>query len=155
MPFAQVEFTIGAHAYRMERLHPFKQYHLARRLATLSPAMVEALADPEFAQAIAARMLNLRDGTPIPEQEMSPASFVRFLLPFAREIGGMSDADSEYILLTALSAVKRQDGGGWAPLIGPNGALMYADLQLPEMMNIVWKVIESHLSGFFSDAAPS
>jgi hypothetical protein len=68
-------------------------------------------------------------------------------------------ADHDYVMSLCLATVKRAVGGdkGWAPLIGSNGQMMYQDISLSEMYQLIFYCLEANqLLHFFGEPpAPS
>lgn len=63
----------------------------------------------------------------------------------------MSDEDSEYVVKACLGVTQRKSGGTWAPMLAGD-RMMFNDLKLFEMMEIVEHVLEDHKADF--SAAP-
>lgn len=64
-------------------------------------------------------------------------------------------SDDELLALTqrSLVAVQVQQGqAGWADVMLPNGQLMYNTIELPDILQLIWKVAEVNLGGFFAAA---
>lgn len=59
----------------------------------------------------------------------------------------MSDEDSEYVLKSCLAVTQRKSDGVWANVLAGD-RLMYSDIRLTEMMEIVEHVLEDHKSDF-------
>lgn len=125
------EFSINGNTYRSIKMDALKQWHVFRRL---SPVIVQSLT-PELIKAI---QDTKNDGDPL-----------RLFEPFVQALGGMSDADTEYVIHTCLSVVQRQQGHAWAP-VSVNNSLMFQDLDLMTLGRIVFQVITDNLSNFFS-----
>ncbi|WP_298165115.1 phage tail assembly chaperone [Novosphingobium sp.] len=115
------EIEIGAHTYRLAKLDAMTQFHIIRRLGGVLAAM--------------------RDG--------AEGGDVFTVLMHA--IGEMSDADSEYIIAKCLNGcTRRQDGdAGWAAVFR-HGQIMFADISMPDMIQLVWATLQSNLSDFFT-----
>jgi hypothetical protein len=134
------EQIVNGSTYRIHKMDVLRQFHVARRLAPVLGGVIEALKagglDP-------ARMMS---GA---KPDVDPFAMVE---PIGKVLAQISDEDSEYIIGVCLSCVARAQAGGtgYAPVWVPKGGLMFADMQLPEMLQLVWKVLESNLAGFFS-----
>lgn len=122
------EFAIGGHSYRAGRMDAFKQLAVARRLGPFVKA---------FYHAIAAS----NGGNPIEAYQ-----------PILDAIGGMSDADAEFVLNACLATVSRQQpGGAWAPILPAPGQIMFEDITPSVMLDLTGRVLEAHRIGdFFS-----
>lgn len=118
-----MSFDINDHAYASTKLPVLTQLHLARRIA---PAL----------GAIAAA------------QEQGATTLEGFAGPIMNAVAGMPESDVNWIVVTCLSVVQRKVEGGYRPL-ARDGHIMDDTLPLPEVLQIVAKVIEENLGGFF------
>jgi hypothetical protein len=118
---SDTEFKIGANDYRAGRLSARQQFDVARRLSFVL-TMLGAEKTAEF--------------------KATPENFARIILVTA---GQVPQADMDAALTLCLSTVKRKIPGdiGWAPLTAPGGALMM-DIDMPELLEIVWRVVSAH-----------
>ena len=121
------EETVGNNKYLFEKLNLFLAGDIARiwsyALIMLSKAPVDLKAD-DFAR-----------------------SFPTFI-PFVPK------QENDYIMGVCLSSVKRSLGNdkGWAGLTDSTGKLMYQDLTLPELYQIIFYVLNTNeLLHFFGD----
>ena len=118
-----MEFEIGGHTYRANRMDARSQFHITRRLAPvfgeLAPAMKGGAMD-----AIA---------------------------PLANAIAKLSDADADYILFGLLRSVSRKQpqGLGWAP-VAVGDVIMFDDITMPQMIQIAWRALAYNLQDFFA-----
>lgn len=125
------EVKIGAHTYQLNRMDALKQFHVVRRLG---PAIIVCGISLEM----------LRGGMKVGQEDM-----LSVVAPAMEIISKMPEEDANYVLFGCLSAVRRQEGEKWAPLTTPDGTkLMYADLELPEMLQIVMAVLRENLGNF-------
>lgn len=125
------QFSVGGHKYSCGRLNAFDQYDVARRF---SPVLVwlgalkkeQEVRDPKaFAQAICAMSASL------------------------------PRADTDAVLNLCLSVVAREQATGFAPMRAESGALMFQDIELAELLEIVWHVLEANRIVDFFAASPS
>lgn len=121
------EFTVAGQNYKSAKMDAMKQFHVSRRLAPVLAGIAPLLKDLKGADPLAA------------------------LAPAAEAIGGISDADAEYILNACLDLCQRQQPGniGWAR-VRSSGGLMFEDIGMAEMLQIAWAVLSENLGGFFS-----
>jgi hypothetical protein len=142
-PFVN-ECSINGSTYRIQKMDVMRQFHVARRLAPVLSGVIDALKagglDP-------VKLAAMPDTTA--KMDIDPFAMVE---PLGKVLAHISDEDSEYIIGVCLSCVTRAQAGGtgYAPVWVAKGGLMFADMQLPEMLQLVWKVLESNLMGFFS-----
>jgi hypothetical protein len=95
------------------------------------------------------------EGEPRPAPKIDLATLADKIEPFLAALGNMTDENADYVIDTCLSVVERKVGGdrGWQK-IGTGGALMYDDIDLATMLQLVFRAGAENLSGFF-DAAMS
>lgn len=166
---------IRGRVYTVGALTPMKQFHVARRLAPLLQAFASSAegALDDLAQVGGVGLGALTpfepsqgssDSEAPPSEEASegaageeaaPGAFKQLLSyvgPVLERLAEMSDEDTEYVLTTCLSACLRQDRGGWAPVVSPQGQLMFSDMNALEMLQLAQEVIKHNLADFFPDA---
>lgn len=121
---------IGGNAYKIGKLDAFKQFHVVRRIGG-------PLVD------LGIEFLRVQDG--------KGEGWESILRSAVHDLGKLSDADADYVLLTCLSVVERQrpQDGGWSP-VAPSRVLMFQDIDMATMLQLVWAVLESNLESFFA-----
>lgn len=120
-----VEFKVGEHEYRSEKIDVFKQNNIVRRLTPFLTSFASVF-DKIKADPMAA------------------------LEPLGKAFASMSDQDMEYVLTTCLAACMRKQGDTWIRVYLPNGGLNCEDIDLLQMHMIVFNVLKDNLSGFFA-----
>lgn len=128
---AETEFSVAGNTYRAGALNARTQFHVLRRLGSV---------------AIALGAILVKDRSADPMLAMAP---------MVTAIGALPDADADYVITNCLSVVTRRQPGdtGWMQ-IQAGGALLFPDIDVGVMMQIVWKVLEANLASFFA-ALPS
>lgn len=116
------EFKVASHTYKAARLNARQQFDVARRL---SYVLVQL------------------GGEKKPDFKPTAENFARIFLVTS---GYVPQSDMDISLNMCLSAVSRNAGGdrGWVSISSSNGALMFDDIGMPEMLEIVWHVIAEH-----------
>lgn len=129
------EFVVGGQTYRWSRLDARKQFHVARRLAPILAGIAGAVGAAADAGAAAGHM------------DLSGVD----LNGVADAFASMPDDRADYVLDALLGAVQRQADGAaaWSNIRTPGGAMMFADIDFSQMLQIAWKVLEGNLGGFF------
>jgi len=128
------EIEVAGRRYQIGRLNALQQLHLTRRLG---PMLIVA--------GISIDML--RKGMKIDLDDM-----VAMAGPVMELLSKMPDAEVEKIVFTCLSVCKRLSGTAWAALTTPDGTqLMFADMDMPEMMRVVLEVIKDNLGNFLTE----
>jgi hypothetical protein len=120
------DFQVGEHTYRAGRLIARTQFHVVRRLGTV-------------VSAFGAVLPFLKGSAPIAVVE-----------PLLKAIGEMKEEDADYVLSKCLAVVQRVTPEGAFPIQAGNDRLTYEDISMPEMVQIVWHVLESNLKSFSS-----
>lgn len=155
-----MELTLAGKNYKTGRLDVFVQGNVARKLmpvvATLGVAARDVLtmAPPPVAVVNEAEPEASAAGA----VEMTEAAFGNLMAgmagPMAMVIAEMPDKHWNFILMSCLAVCERQvdaPGQGWGRVLSSNGRMQYDDIQLPEMMQLVFAVIRENLGNFFQD----
>lgn len=106
------------------RLDSFTQLHIARKLGPTLP-IVEGLVKQENSE--------------------KSKDLVTVLM-----LSHISDEDTEYIIKKCLGVVTRQQTTGpFAPVLSPQGMLMFDDMTMSDMLGLTIAIIEENLGDFF------
>jgi len=136
------EVKIEDQTYQVGRLPALKQFHIARRIAPLYAEL-----------AAAAQTIGSQEGRSEDQRDLD--FLVHMGLPFAEALSKLSDETSEYIIFTCLSAVTKQQGQSWAPVLARDGrSLMFQDISMPTMIRLAGEVIAENLADFFVSTLP-
>lgn len=129
------EFTVGGRRYTATKLSAFDQFHVARKFGPILLWLGNAEKEKDPKKSRSAE----------DEARDFAQSICAMSAPLSRE-------DAEMGVNLCLSVVKRDVGGdkGWAPL-RVDGQWMYNDIELPELLQIVWHVLSlNRLPDFFA-----
>lgn len=137
-----MEFEIKGVQYRTAKLSVFDQLKVSRKLL---PVLAGMLADFQGIKAAA-------EGGDV-YKAMETA-----LPKIADSLAGMSEEDTNAIIFPCLSVVSRQTGKGWSPVMA-QGTLMFDDIDLMSMLQMVGRVVGDSLGNFLpalpaSETAP-
>lgn len=133
------DFEVGGVKYKARTLSMFDQAFIVKRLM---PAL-KGITTPAIL-SLAPR----EDGG-----EPDRGVLLQALPAIADAIYNLSDDDVQTIIKIAAKGVERQNqGGAYSPLATPAGDILFQDLTLPQMLQIVGKVVELHLADFFPTA---
>lgn len=137
-----MEFEIKGVQYRTAKLSVFDQLKVSRKLL---PVLAGMLADFQSIKAAA-------EGGDV-YKAMEAA-----LPKIADSLAGMSEEDTNAIIFPCLSVVSRQNGKGWSPVMA-QGTLMFDDIDLMSMLQMVGRVVGDSLGNFLpalpaSETAP-
>lgn len=138
---AEVEaFEVGGISYKAGPIPAFDQVVISKRVlpairGSMTPAVVLAL-------------MSAKDESG--KVDLKRLDIMVVLPAMADAVYNLSDDDAMRVIKTTLKAVRRQNPGGmWTAVLTPQGDLMFQDLNMVQMLQIVWRVLEANLSEFF------
>lgn len=136
--------TVGGHRYQIGRLDAFQQFHLARSLYAVLIAM--GTLENAAAEASDKARAEAKPGEPVPP----PPGREESAKAMCSTMGGLDKREVDDAVAICLNKVAReQPGGAFAPVY-PNGVLMFSDIGLQALMELVYLVLkENELIGFF------
>src|ERR1700761_4011691 len=122
-------FQVGKESYKLSTLPALTQFHMLRKMSPViaksAPimSMIEALLRNEDPRVILERL------------DLAAPAF--------EALAAMPKDDCDAIIFTCLAHVYRVVGNGQVAMAN-GGMLQYSDLDLPEMMKLVWKGLEAN-----------
>ena len=136
------EIEIDGQYYRCGKMSTRVQWHVAKRLMPV----VQGLS-PLFAAAAMQTITNPETGEMV--SGLDAINVFEAVVALTNTLGGLSDADEDYIIDSCLACVAWRQGERWQPLRAPggvflNGAADAFDIQL----RLVWEVLRESLSSF-------
>lgn len=129
------EFEVSGQQYQAGKLSPMDQLNVTRRVLPLLAAIQ--------AEAGGDKLIRLD---------------MTILVPLSTMLSRIPDADIAYIMNNTLKVVKRRIAGGtgWAPVWSVQAQNpMFEDIGLPEMLTMVYHVLERAVIPFLSASPPS
>lgn len=132
-----MEFELKGQQYRTAKLNVFDQLKVSRKLLPILAGMMS-------------------DFQSIKDDALSGNAFKALdtaLPKIADALADMSEDDTNAIIFPCLSVVSRQHGKGWTPVF-TQGQLMFDDIDLIVMLQMVGRVVGESL-GNFLPAAPA
>jgi hypothetical protein len=132
MAFEVHEHVINDVRYQIGRMPVKDQFHVARKIAPV----VAGLGRGYAMAAISATNSSNDSG--------GDESLFEALTPVADIVSQMQDAEWDYVLNKCLSVVAKWNGQGWARVMS-NGNMMFDDMDLPTMVQLVMEVVQSNL----------
>jgi hypothetical protein len=130
-----VQHEVYGNTYLFGKLNAFQQFHVMRRLASVSSGLGEGISRLQ-AGGGAAKM-------------QETGAILSVIQPLISAIGNMSNEDSEYVLQTCLGVVQRRVGTSFSPIQSAPGDLMFPDIEMLTMVMLVWRTLEFNLGSFF------
>lgn len=125
-------FKIGEHEYQARPLNVFDQHHVARKLGSVLIFLGSMKAD----------------------STKTPENYARAMVAASSQI---ANEDVDYATAACLTVVSRKQaaGTGWAPVRAQSGQIMFEDINLMELMEIIWHVLDANGLIDFFYVAPS
>ena len=143
-----IEFPINGLKFRAGKLDVFKQLHVSRKVAPVLPKLMRVFLEFDKAAKTPAAVVD-PTGT-APADGLDLAALASAAEPLAKVLAEMPDADVEYVVNTCLSVVAINKANHWADVLAPSGILMFDEIDMPVMLQLVAKVIQDSLGPFLS-----
>ncbi|KEY56940.1 phage tail assembly chaperone [Serratia sp. DD3] len=128
-----MEFEINGQQYRANKLNVFDQLRVSRKLL---PVLSGLLGELKVLKQLKSGQITLDD------------AFKTALPAIAQTLADLSDEDSNAIIHPSLSVVLRQQGSNYVAIFN-NGQLMFDDIDLMSMLQIVARVVGDSLGNFW------
>lgn len=114
------EFPVDGKNYRSRRMSAFDQQAVAAKLGGVLLVM----------------------GMGKPSAERTAENFTK---AYCATLGDLRKTDMDLVTGLCLTGVTRQQGEtGWSAIRTPDGQMAFEDINLPEMLIIVWEVLTQH-----------
>lgn len=140
-----MDFEIKGVTYRTSKLSVFDQLKVTRKLL---PVLAGILPDIQSIKSAAAPK---GDGS---SDSLAVYGVMEKALPkFAEKLAGMTEDDTNAIILPCLSVIARKNGNAWVPVMNSD-VLMFDDINMMDMLQMVGRVVGDSL-GNFLPAAPA
>lgn len=142
-----MECSIKGHDYRVAKLSVFDQLKVTRKLLPVLAGMMS-----DFGSI---RSLLPADGKidKIDFDKLKPV-FETLLPRIADELSSLTEEDTNAIIHPCLAVVSRQHMNGWTPVFN-SGQLMFDDIDLLVMLQLVARVVADSLGNFCPRSLPA
>lgn len=131
------DFKIGSSEFQLSKMDAFKQFHIVRRIAPILGDLLPVISK--------AKQLN--SGELSEEQKLESLGAV--MTPIMTGLSKLSDEDANKVLFGLLSSVSLKQSAGNFARLATDTQLMFADLELPVLMQAAGRAFAYNLSGFF------
>jgi uncharacterized protein YejL (UPF0352 family) len=131
MAFEVHEHVINDVRYQIGRMPVKDQFHVARKIAPVVAGL---------GRGYAMAAVSAVDSSNVNADE----NLFEALTPVADILSKMQDAEVDYVLNKCLSVVAKWNGQGWTRVMS-NGNMMFDDMDLPTMVQLVMEVVQSNL----------
>lgn len=142
-----MECTINGVNYRANKLGVFDQLKVSRKLL---PILAGLMSDFSSIKALLPANAQLDSGS---LDKLEPV-FNTLLPRIADEVSKLSEEDTNAIIHPCLAVVARQNGKTWAPVFR-SGELMFDDIDLFSMLQLVARVVADSLGNFLPEPPTS
>ncbi|MFP8577351.1 phage tail assembly chaperone [Klebsiella pasteurii] len=142
-----MECTINGVNYRANKLGVFDQLKVSRKLL---PILAGLMSDFSSIKALLPASAQLDSGS---LDKLEPV-FNTLLPRIADEVSKLSEEDTNAIIHPCLAVVVRQNGKTWAPVFR-SGELMFDDIDLFSMLQLVARVVADSLGNFLPELPTS
>lgn len=130
-PLLEAEVPLGAHSYHVSRMSVFDQMSVAADYRDILIGL--------------ALMKNDRP------KDMSDAEFLKAAHFIMASRAGMTPELRTSVVSLCLRHVSRKSATGWSPVMATSGVLQFNDIELPDLMTLLYAVFEHNkLLDFFS-----
>jgi hypothetical protein len=145
------EVAIGQNTYRIGRMIPLQQVHVACKIAPAVAVLLpgigklgDALKKLSTAETQAAA-----DGATLSSERLNPADFEPIFGSIANALAAMKDEDVNFVIAECLAVVQRKSGTAWQPVWNRAAkAMQFEDLAWTDMLMLTIQVIQDNLLGF-------
>jgi len=140
-----MELELAGQKYRTGKLNAFEQFNVVRRIAPVLSGLGESFAK-----------IPRTDGQEEEATQENEANVWSALGPVADALSSMPDDHVSYVLKLCLAKCQRLDEHTqtWARVTTQNGDLLYQDIDVSVMMQLVFNIIQENLGGFFNAPLP-
>ncbi|HIE4607739.1 TPA: phage tail assembly chaperone [Klebsiella aerogenes] len=138
-----MECTIKGVNYRANKLGVFEQLKVSRKLL---PILAGLMADFSSIKAMLPTTTKLDSGN---LDKLEPV-FNTLLPRIADELSKLTEEDTNAIIHPCLAMVVRENGKQWAPVFR-SGELMFDDIELFDMLQLVARVVADSLGNFLPE----
>ena len=142
-----MECIINGVNYRANKLGVFDQLKVSRKLL---PILAGLMSDFSSIKALLPANAQLDSGS---LDKLEPV-FNTLLPRIADEVSKLSEEDTNAIIHPCLAVVVRQNGKTWAPVFR-SGELMFDDIDLFSMLQLVARVVADSLGNFLPEPPTS
>lgn len=149
---AATQIEIGEHVYSVDKLDPFRQFHIARRLGPAVYALARS-AGSVLKAAVPEGVPGSLDNVVAGLRGLDPGALMGVVVeaagPLVDVLAKMSNDDAQYVLNECLSVCSRKVGdAGWQVAYVEGSGFVFHDMPLPEMMQLVVAAIRHNLGNF-------
>lgn len=147
-----VNVEINGHIYNVGKLDVMRQFHVARRLAPAVWALARsagAVLKNALPEGVPMTFENVVKGLKGVEDGALIGLVVEAGGPLVDVFASMTDTDSQYIINACLSVCTREvPDVGWQVVYVEGSGVMFHDIEIAEMMQLVFATIRHNIGNF-------
>ncbi|MGA9607000.1 MAG: hypothetical protein WBR21_08260 [Rouxiella badensis] len=140
-----MEFEIETNTYRTGKLSVFDQLKISRKLLPILAGLASEFGSLKDLKGLAAE----NEGSDPTLDKFAPL-FEKVLPKIADTLSGLTEEDTNAIIHPCLAVVSRKAGNKWTPVFS-QGELMFDDINLVNMLQLVGRVVVDSLGNFLPD----
>ncbi len=151
-----MEFEIKGVNYRANKLGVFEQLKVSRKLLPILAGLVSDFGSIKSLLPASGveELFNPEEGDKTVNLDHLEPIFNTLLPRIADELSKLSEDDTNAIIHPCLAVVGRQNGKTWAPVFR-SGELMFDDIDLFSMLQLVARVVADSLGNFLPEPPAS
>lgn len=151
-----MEFEIKGVNYRANKLGVFEQLKVSRKLLPILAGLVSDFGSIKSLLPASGveELFNPEEGDKTVNLDRLEPIFNTLLPRIADELSKLSEDDTNAIIHPCLAVVGRQNGKTWAPVFR-SGELMFDDIDLFSMLQLVARVVADSLGNFLPEPPAS
>ena len=140
-----MELELAGQRYRSSKLNAIEQFNVVRRIAPVLSGLGESF-----------DIIPTPNGQDEANPQQTEANVWSALAPVADALSNMPDDHVSYVLKLCLGKCQRLDEHTqtWARITTPSGEIIYQDIDVSVMMQLVVSIIQENLGSFFSAPLP-
>ncbi|MCE9858042.1 MULTISPECIES: phage tail assembly chaperone [Raoultella] len=151
-----MEFEIKGVNYRANKLGVFEQLKVSRKLLPILAGLVSDFGSIKSLLPAGGvkELFNTEEGDKTVNLDRLEPIFNTLLPRIADELSKLSEDDTNAIIHPCLAVVGRQNGKTWTPVFR-SGELMFDDIDLFSMLQLVARVVADSLGNFLPEPPAS
>jgi len=133
-----MQFTVNGHDYATTKMRVLDQLNLTRRLAPAIGVGISKIGVSGMKDAVTEELT----------KEQAEERAIALVPIFLEVYASLSEDDANWITMKCLECVQRRSDQGYA-FVARSGEIMFDDIELPEILQLIGHVIRENLASFF------
>lgn len=133
----QGSFELNGVNYKLNKMNAFKQFHIVRKVAPILGKLLPVI-----------NSIKKIDDDKLQDEEKWD-QIAKLATPILEGLSKLSEEDADKVLKALLATVEKQNHGAWSFVV-VGESLMFADMDLPTMMQLAGRAFMFNLADFFT-----